>query len=108
MSKCWTESGGITFRNYGIDGDTDVKYTMQESERIVRKITNILNGQAINAWRRKNLQINDVKLDEDRRKKVKEYVGNFLRDVAGFYATIEKWKSWPEIISIQRADQPYI
>ena len=64
--------------------------------------------QAINAWRRKNLEINDVKLNEIRRKKVKKYVGNFLRNDIGFYATIEKWKSWPEITSIQRSDQPDI
>ena len=53
VSKCWTEIGGL-------GGDTDVKYTMQESERIKGKITNILNGQAINAWRTKSLKINAV------------------------------------------------
>ena len=57
-----------------------------------------MNGQAIKAWKRKNLQIHDVKLDEDRRQKVKKYVGNFLRNACGYNPTIKKWKSWPEII----------
>ena len=30
----------------GLGVDTDVKYTMQESERIKGKITNILNGSS--------------------------------------------------------------
>ena len=85
-----------------------MEYVAEQSERIVTKVTNMLNGHAIYSWRSKDLQAKDLKLDEDIREKVKKYVGHFLRSAFKFCARLEEWTSWLERIPIPRSVQPDI
>ena len=69
MGNCWTEIGGL-------DEEWNMKYTKEDSEGIIGRITNIFNGQAINARRSTNLLIKDVRLYEVRWEKARNCVGS--------------------------------